>query len=375
MNGDPIKLYSVQFSSSEVCELDDGKVLVSIPRDKIRKLSLQRGTSANRPLPQFIIALILIVIGVFCSSPILRFLTDAMSANAGHASITGLQLLAFGVPMILIGIWLIAEIVRKKYYLLIQTEDGSQKIAFESKAELLRINLFIRDVHQEFGYSISSNLDIIMEVNESKGRHLVLVLTSFLILLMTYYLLWISLRPLLFSSLPDTPARAIYLLFSTAMAPLIAGLYLFFATRSVPKIIVKRNMFYAVFAGMVGSWLIYIIRRFFGVGPALPASSIYDLIRIFCIILWAPFVEETLYRGYFLEILKLKWNNIGALLLSSILFTLPHLFNIKIISLNTILLYGFSIFADSIIFGMVYLQGGLIAAFVVHALSNCYEFF
>jgi membrane protease YdiL (CAAX protease family) len=192
---------------------------------------------------------------------------------------------------------------------------------------------------------------------------------------MTYPLLWIFLRPLLFSALPDTTARTIYLLFSSAIAPLIAGLYILFKTRSIPEITVKRNMFCAVLAGIGGCWLIYKITRFFGVGPVLPGSSIYELIRIFWIILWAPFVEEALFRGYFLEILKLKWNNIGALLLSSLLFTLPHLFNIKIISLTSILLYGFSIFADSIIFGMVYLQGGLIAAFVVHAFANLYEFF
>jgi hypothetical protein len=47
----------------------------------------------------------------------------------------------------------------------------------------------------------------------------------------------------------------------------------------------------------------------------------------------------------------------------------------NLISSYGIMLVGLSLFAYSIIFGMVYLQGGLVAAVVVHALSNCYQFF
>ncbi|MBF0559298.1 MAG: CPBP family intramembrane metalloprotease [Nitrospirae bacterium] len=214
-----------------------------------------------------------------------------------------------------------------------------------------------------------------MKESNTKVRQLILVLKSFLILMMSYSLLWVFIKPLFKSNLPDALARSTYLLFASAISPLIAGLYIFLKTGALPKIIVKRNMFYAVLTGMVGSWLTYKIRRHLGVAPALPGNSIYDLAKIFIVVLWAPFFEETLFRGYFLEILKLKWNNIGALLLSSFLFTLPHLFNMTLISLYGIMFLGFSMFADSIIFGVVYLQGGLIAAIVVHALSNCYEFF
>ncbi len=117
-------------------------------------------------------------------------------------------------------------------------------------------------------------------------------------------------------------------------------------------------MYYAAIAGIIGTLVTYkVMLLFVEITPffsEMRRLSIYDLINIFLYTAWAPLFEETLFRGYFLEILK-SWNNTGALLLSSLLFTLPHLFNTSLISSGAIFLLGTFILIDSIIFGMAYM--------------------
>jgi membrane protease YdiL (CAAX protease family) len=143
---------------------------------------------------------------------------------------------------------------------------------------------------------------------------------------------------------------------------------------------VKINIFYATMAGIVGCWIIkYLMILKFGermrfFDEMLKNLSVYDLINILLYTVWAPLIEETLFRGFFLEILKPQWNNTGALLLSSLLFTLPHMAYPSFYSSGILdgLLIVLSILMDSIIFGMAYIRGGLIAAIIVHAFSNSY---
>ncbi len=58
---------------------------------------------------------------------------------------------------IILGLWLISEVLRKKYYLYINTRDGFQKISFATRTDISKINQFIRDAEQ-LGYYIKKDL-------------------------------------------------------------------------------------------------------------------------------------------------------------------------------------------------------------------------
>jgi len=219
------------------------------------------------------------------------------------------------------------------------------------------------------------------EHNSKRRRQIILVLEGFGVLIMAHFFPWFFLKPLLVIIFPKAPEKTLSLLSSSAISPIIASFYLFARTRMIPKIIInKKEMVYIVLAGMVGIWineslmLLIFGERMQLFDKSVKSVSVYIFIDIFFYTIWAPLIEELLFRGYFLEILKSKWNNVSACLLSSLLFVLPHiLLSPGILSVTDGMLIGAFIFINSIIFSMAYIQGGLISAFIVHAFSNFYR--
>ncbi len=149
----------VEVSGNEIRELDNGKAVAFIPKKAIRSITLNYGTSANRPIAQLIIGIILIGGGMIFFFPIIGFLIDAMQGNTSLNQHNGYKFFAFGAPLVFIGAVLIKEVFKKIYYLLIVTDDGSQKISFKEETELLQIRKFIREAEQKFNYHIDSNLE------------------------------------------------------------------------------------------------------------------------------------------------------------------------------------------------------------------------
>ena len=127
-----------------------------------------------------------------------------------------------------------------------------------------------------------------------------------------------------------------------------------------------------ILVGVIISWLVIFVELLFLTKEIPMAQKIlqtpepYNYVNLFLLILWGPFVEETLYRGYFFEILREKLNDPIAIIFSSLLFVLFHgmwgQFSISLIF----------IFLFSLIFTIMYISGGLIASISVHAFTNFY---
>jgi len=215
---------------------------------------------------------------------------------------------------------------------------------------------------------------------DSSSRELLtLVFKGFGVLTIAHFIPWFLLKPLLTAIFPSVPENLISKLSSSAISPVIASYYMFLKTRQMPKIMRKGETLYASIAGMVGVWLLtFIMSLIVGAIDLLNKElvenlSTINLAYLFLEMIWSPLVEETLFRGYFLEILR-RWNNVGALLLSSILFTVPHLLTQNIVFGGVDgLLRGIDTFVVSIILGLVYMQGGLGASILVHAFANFYR--
>ena len=75
-----------------------------------------------------------------------------------------------------------------------------------------------------------------------------------------------------------------------------------------------------------------------------------------------PLVEEQIYRGLFMNVLSKRYGSGYGLFASSIVFGFTHIGVYEIALYQTVLL--------GIGFGMAYAEGGLVAAFVVHAMWN-----
>lgn len=143
----------------------------------------------------------------------------------------------------------------------------------------------------------------------------------------------------------------------------------------IPPIGLRKKVIESIVFGVILSWLAVFIQTLF-LGKEI--SEAKDILRVahpyfyptlFLLVVWGPILEEALTRGYFFEILRVKWKDTFALLLSTFLFLLPHGiwgdFGIGL----------FFIFVYSLIFTAVYVHGGLFASIATHMFVNFYLFY
>lgn len=168
------------------------------------------------------------------------------------------------------------------------------------------------------------------------------------------------------------PLVTVAMLSSSAISALVAIIYLKLTTKFFPNFSPKKAIFLYLFSGIFASWIVSLPQVLLlgkesaFIQDILKTSYPYYYLNLFLFILWGPLLEETLYRGYFFEILRRDWGNGKAFLFSSILFVFFHglwgTFNINL----------FFIFFYSAIFTLLYIEGGLVASIIVHSFVNFY---
>jgi membrane protease YdiL (CAAX protease family) len=205
-----------------------------------------------------------------------------------------------------------------------------------------------------------------------KIKSVIIVLEGFGVLIAFHAIGGYYCAPKVVEVFPEIPLITVSMLFSSAMSPVIAIIYLALRTKFIPKFTIKKEIFTYILAGIVMAWIVVFISVLLSGKESSFAQEIlktprpYYYLNLFLFILWGPLLEETLVRGYFFEILRQKLNDIIALVFSSILFVIPHgIWGIFSINL-------FFIFMYSVIFTLMYIQGGLIVSISVHAFVNFY---
>ncbi len=170
-----------------------------------------------------------------------------------------------------------------------------------------------------------------------------------------------------------TPSILLQIISSSAISPVIASIYMLVRCRFFPKINLNKTVLLSALAGAVASWLIILIGSvlFFGDSDPLIKQALelrsYDLyVLLFIVTIWNPIFEESLVRGYFFEVILKKYNTIVAIVISSILFVIPHImwdFNLYNV---------FFFFLISVVLTAVYIEGGLVASAMTHSFVNLY---
>ena len=212
-------------------------------------------------------------------------------------------------------------------------------------------------------------------MNLSKGKNIIVVLEGFGILIISHAVGGYYFSPKLAEVFSKVPLVTIEMLSSSAISPIIAIIYLIWRTNFVPKLrlsIRKETLLYFL-SGIVLVWINNFIGMLFFWDKEMPlakeilnVTTPYYYLNLFLVILWGPALEETLTRGYFFEILRRNWGTTIALLLSSLLFVIFHgMWG----TFDWGLLF---IFIDSVIFTMMYIEGGLVTSILVHSFVNFY---
>jgi membrane protease YdiL (CAAX protease family) len=93
-------------------------------------------------------------------------------------------------------------------------------------------------------------------------------------------------------------------------------------------------------------------------------SSPYFYVGMVMIVVLGPFFEEILMRGFFFEILKIRWN-IGISLIITLFFVAITHYSVGGEQLIAIICFN-------TIFSLLYLEGGLLASILGHMFVNFY---
>jgi len=121
---------NIVFSSEYIKEMDGKQVIVSIPKSDIIHIEVRHGESVEKPILNIIIGIVMIIIG--CSlgvSPILDFIFNLGRQQGGNG-----MLVAFSLPLIILGISFILPIFQKRDYLLVFIRSGRRKLAIKDCA-------------------------------------------------------------------------------------------------------------------------------------------------------------------------------------------------------------------------------------------------
>lgn len=212
-------------------------------------------------------------------------------------------------------------------------------------------------------------------MDSSKRKSLIVVLEGFGILIAAHAIGGYYLAPELANIFPKIPRLTIAMLSTSALSPVVVIIYLVFRVNFLPELSIKKIKFRYLFTGIVLALItVYVNTLFFSAKNPLAQKIIkmpllYFYLSSFLLVIWGPFIEEILCRGYFFEILKRNWGTIIAMFFSSILFTLPHgiwgTFNIALLF----------VFLNSLILTLSYIWGGLATSILVHVFVNSYMFY
>jgi hypothetical protein len=144
-------LSTIEFSAESVSELDGHSKAVTIPRNAIRSISLQYGYSAERPIFQAVIGTVLVLIGF-----ILGVYPVAGMLLTGEFPLTPapLKLVAFAVPLVLIGVYMFYRLLVKRFHLVIYTTSDKRKLVFRDKLSLDQVHVFLLNCKSALGYSM-----------------------------------------------------------------------------------------------------------------------------------------------------------------------------------------------------------------------------
>jgi len=203
------------------------------------------------------------------------------------------------------------------------------------------------------------------------------VLEGFVILIMTHALGGYYLFPLLFKAYQNVPIIFLRIISSSAISFLITSCYMIARFKMLPRFPLSKDVFKVAFSGMILIWIVIFIELLFlertnlFIQELLKQKSIYLYLAVFFVVFWGPLFEEILFRGIFFEIFVKKFNKTVSVIILSILFTSFHIIWGKELNLCGALI----LFIDSVVFTVVYMEGGLIASIITHSFVNIYLVF
>ena len=158
-NNSSMAYAEIEISDTAVRKIDDGRVVITIGKERIRQIRICYDTEARNPFCQYFLGFVMLSLG-------LLGLVVTFFASTGVGGLAASEPGEFVVPLIPvilwvmagIGFWLLLGIFQARYHLCIDTDRGALRVSFGKAAEVAEIRRFIRMANQKYGYEIDSSL-------------------------------------------------------------------------------------------------------------------------------------------------------------------------------------------------------------------------
>lgn len=155
---DTLECSSVCVTATEITEKDNEKVLISIPKEQIERITLKHGLKANRPFIEMCIGIGLIALGYFTGIlPIKSFLIKIINEPEVNIRPT-LYTIFMALIWTPLGVYLTIDALKRRYYLLIETVSGKKKAVFKDDLTKSEVITFINNIRDKYRYNIKSDL-------------------------------------------------------------------------------------------------------------------------------------------------------------------------------------------------------------------------
>ena len=144
-HGEYEQLETVRFSADGVSEMDQHRTVIFVPRAEIRRIELEFGAGAERPL--VLAGLGLVFLGVFVATTV----TIILAVLRGGVTlpvemITGI---AFAIP----AWWLLDLSFRRRWFIRVHTQSGARKLLFHKTRDPHQLQSFVDTARRRFGYA------------------------------------------------------------------------------------------------------------------------------------------------------------------------------------------------------------------------------
>jgi hypothetical protein len=122
----PVECCGIRCTDTGLFEMEGSKVMVSVQKSEIQRITLRHGIQAPNPTLQIIFGLAVASVGYFPIRELILWLQHGGTIFSTYH---------FLIIVSAIGIWTVFEAVKRGYFLEVQTTAGTKRLAFAKRPD------------------------------------------------------------------------------------------------------------------------------------------------------------------------------------------------------------------------------------------------
>ena len=149
------RLENIEISETGISEYERDRKIITIPAENIDRVLIKYGFSEERPIISVLVGLVLLIPGTgFGLLPLIKIFLRMLRGELIYGN---LWIMAFALPLILIGLLYIKNAFRYGYYLKITNDGKYRKLPFGKSVNETDVYKFVKDCGRTYKYNIDLN--------------------------------------------------------------------------------------------------------------------------------------------------------------------------------------------------------------------------